>query len=309
VVVLVRRRDLLALVIGFMLICPSGPDFLFAQEQKSAQPRVWQVKESPTRLWIADGRLVSTTAQEVPESIPLSAMKALAYVTTSDSPAAEEIGVWVQDMWEAAPSDAGEASGFIIIPLVAGTVIPAIFLPLKQTRHLVYVDWEQEGKEEHRVYLLSKPDALSLLEGLRRGAGLQCSRPGSVRCSNWVAVEKGSAEGSSAAGQHERGRLVEVDRGHGISSLEMVPVPEPVKPQPQETSASCPGSRDFEAMLGEARRWLEETERKEDGKPAPPSPESPEPKLRIPPSQLRTTIILSEISCRQTAAEPATEKK
>jgi hypothetical protein len=307
-VVLVRGRNLLALVIGFLLMFPTRPDFLFAQEQKPNQPRVWQVKESPTRLWIADGMLVSATAEDSAERIPLSAVKALAYVTTSDNPAAGEIGVWAQDMWEAAP-DAGEAAGFIIIPLVAGAAIPAIFLPLKQTRHLIYVDWEHEGKEGHRVYLLSKPDALSLMNELRRGAGLQCSSPAPVRCSNWVAVEKSSAEGNNAAGHHEHGRLVEVDRGHGISSLEMVPAPEPAEQKPQGASASCPGSRDFEAMLGEARHWLEEAERKEDGQQAPPTPESGEPKLRIPPSQLRTTIILSEISCRQAATGPTTEKK
>ncbi|MGB2634687.1 MAG: hypothetical protein WAM58_12200, partial [Candidatus Acidiferrum sp.] len=103
-----------------------------AQEEKPGQQRVWKVKESSTRLWIAEGMLVSATAQEVPKSIPLSGVKSLAYEITSEHPAAGEISAWAQDLWDAAP-DAGEAAGFIIFPLAAGAAIPSLFLPLKRT--------------------------------------------------------------------------------------------------------------------------------------------------------------------------------
>jgi len=298
VIVFVHRRNLLALAAALLLISPSAPDLLCAQEEKPGQQRVWKVKESSTRLWIADGMLVSVGTHEVREPIPLSAIKALAYETTGEHPAAGEISAWAKDLWDAAP-DAGEAGGFIIFPMVAGAAIPSLLLPLKRTRHLIYVDWERDGTEEKRVYLLSKSDALSLLNELRRATGLQCSNSGQIRCSNWVALEKSSAEGEDSAGRYEHGRLVV--GGHGISSAEMVPI--------QLTSVGCPGSSDFEAMLGEARHRLEQVGRKEEGRQTRPSPESTKPRLRIPSSQLRTKIILSEMTCREPAFEPSIEKK
>ena len=294
-----HRRNLLALASAFLLISASAPDLLCAKEEKPGQQRVWKVKESSTRLWIADGMLVSVGTHEVREAIPLSAIKALAYETTGEHPAAGEISASAKDLWDAAP-DAGEAGGFIIFPMVAGAAIPSLLLPLKRTRHLIYVDWERDGTEEKRVYLLSKSDALSLLNELRRATGLQCPNSGQIRCSNWVALEKSSAEGGDSAGR-ERWRLVVADRGHGISFVEMVPI--------QLTSVGCPGSSDFEAMLGEARHRLEEVGRKEEGRQTQPPPEFTKPRLRIPSSQLRTKIILSEMTCREPAFEPSIEKK
>jgi hypothetical protein len=298
VTLLAERRNLLALA-ALLLMSPSEPYLLCAQEQRPG--RVWKVKESSTRLWIADGMLVSATAQEVPESIPLSAIKALAYETTGEHRAAGDIGAWVKDLWETAP-DAGEAAGFVIFPMAAGAAIPSLFLPLKSTRHLIYLDWERNGKDERRVYLLSKSGALSLLHELRGATGLQCSNSVQTRCSTWVALEKSLVAGEDSVGRHEHGRLVVVDRGNGISSLEMAPI--------QLASVDCqPGSNDFEAMLGEARRRLKEVGRKEEGQETPPSPESAKSKLRIPSSQLGTKIILSEMTCRGPASEPSVEKK
>jgi hypothetical protein len=244
--------------------------------------------------------LVSAKSQGVRETIPLSAIKALAYETTAEHPAAGDISAWVQDLWDAAP-DAGEAAGFIIFPMAAGAAIPSLFLLLKKTRHLIYVDWEREGKEEKLVYLLSKSDALSLLNELRRATGLQCSNSGQIPCSNWVSLENSSAEGDDSVGRYEHGRLVVVDRGNGISSLELVPI--------QLTSVDCrPASNDFEAMLGEARHRLEEVGREEERRQTSPSPESSKPRLRIP-SSLRTKAILSEMTCREPASESSAKKK
>jgi hypothetical protein len=299
VMVLAPRRNLVALAVASLLISPSAPDLLCAQQEKPG--RVWKVKESSTRLWIADGMLVSASTQDVRETISLSAIKALAYETTGEHPAAGEIGAWVKDLWDAAP-DAGEAGGFIIFPMVAGAAIPSLFLPLKKTRHLIYIDWERAGKEEKRVYLLSKSEALSLLNELRRSTGLQCTNSGQVRCSNWVAIEKSSVEGNDSVGHNERGRLVAVDRGHGFSTLEMVPI--------QLTPVDCrPASNDFEAMLAEARHKLEEVGQEKERQQTPPSQEASKPRLHIPSGQLGTKVILAEMTCRAPASESSSEKK
>ena len=303
VVDLVRRKDLQALAVSLLLICAAAPGLLYAQEEKPRQQRVWSVKESSTRLWIAGGMLVSASAQHAPESIPLSAIKALAYVTTSENPAADEIGAWVIDLWGAASDsgDAGEAAGFVIFPIVAGAAIPSLFLPVRRSRHLVYVDWEREGKEQKRVYLLGKSDALSLLNELRRATGLQCANAGENRCSNWVAREKKSAEEKESVGRYEHGRLVVVERGHGISYLGMEPIPQPPDPP---AALGCPESSHLDA-----RRWLDVTAPKDDEQQTLPLPESSKPKRNIPASQWRITTMLSEMTCRGASPGPAVEKK
>jgi hypothetical protein len=147
-----ERRNLLALA-ALLFVSPSAPYPVSGQEQKPRQERVWKVKESATRLWIADGMLVSGTTREAPESIPLSAIKTVDYETTVEHRAADEIGAWLTDTWQAAP-DAGKGAVFLVIPMAVGSVIPGLFLPLKSTRHLIYLEWELNGKVEERVYVL-----------------------------------------------------------------------------------------------------------------------------------------------------------
>ncbi len=299
----VPRKDLLALAVSLLLIRAAAPDLLCAQEEKLGTQRVWKVKESSTRLWIAGGKLVSASAQDAPESIPLSAVKALAYVTTSENPAADEIGAWVIDLWGAASDsgDAGEAAGFVIFPIVAGAAIPSLFLPVRKSRHLVYVDWERDGKEQKRVYLLGKSDAISLVNELRRASGLQCANPAQTQCRNWVAPEQKSAEAKESAGQYEHGRLVVIERGHGISYLGMEPIPQPPDPP---AAVGCPGSGHFEV-----RPLHEELEPKKDEQQASPVPKPAKTTLNIPAGQWRTATIPSEMTCRQNTPGPAVEKQ
>jgi hypothetical protein len=293
-----KTRSLLIFAAASWLISPFSVDGFCAQEPRPRQQRVWKVKESSTRLWIRDGMLVSANQELLLETIPLSSIKALAYETSSDHPATGEISAWIQDLWDAAP-EAGEAAGFIIFPMAAGAVIPSLFLPLKETRHLICLDWERDGKNEKRVYLLSKSDALSLLDELRRATGLQCSDSSAIRCSRWLALEKSEMEREHSLGHVEHGRLVIVDRGHGISSLEMGPIP-------HTSSVQCTsGSRDL--MLEEARDTLKEPVREQEGQQRRQSPDSTKPRLRILASRLSLKVLLSEMTCRELASEPSAE--
>jgi hypothetical protein len=194
-------RNVLVIAVASLLVSPSVPDLLCAQGEKPGHQQVWKVKESSTRLWIADGMLVSSGTPEAAEVIPLSKIRALAYETSGEHQAAGDIKAWVEDMLEATNGADPEIAGFIIFPMAAGVVIPSIFLPLKKTRHLIYVDWDRDGKVDKRVYLLSKSDAISLLNELKRATGLQCSSSDRARCSNWVALEKSSG-GEDSATRH-----------------------------------------------------------------------------------------------------------
>jgi hypothetical protein len=131
---------------------------------------------------------------------------------------------------------------------------------------------------------------------------MQCSYLVRNRCSQWAAPEKSFAVAEGADGHHERGRLVFVDRGKGFSSLETAPIP----PAPVECR---PGSVDFEAKLEEARLRLEKVGRNEKAQEIPLSLGPAKPMLRIPSFQRQLKIILSEMRCREPAAEPPVEKK
>ena len=299
---LFRRRNLLPLV-GVLLVSSLTLVQPFsAQEQRSGQYRVWKVKESSTRLWIEKGMLVSGTGQGITDSIPLSRIKVLTYETISEHPAAGMMKAWIVDCLDHA-NGADEGMPFVIFPMAGGAAILSPFLPLKSTRHLVHIDWARDFDIEERVFLLSKADASSLLNALQKATGIQWSNANRIGSRKQFAAEPSSGKGESSVGRLQHGRLVFVDRGYGITSAEIVPLP-------AAPPACISLSSEFEVELKQARHHLEEALTKEESPQSPAAPESSKATLRLNTSQVRMKSILQEIKpCRRPALEASTEMK
>lgn len=271
-----------------------------AQEQSSGQHRVWKVKEPSARLWIEKGMLVCVSEQGIVESMPLSAIKALTYETVSDHPAAGMMRTWIEDTWAGADG-AGEAAGFVLFPLAGGVAILSPFLPLKSTRHLVSVEWQKDLEYERRVFLMSKPDARSLLKELRKATGIHWSDASQMDSSKHLALEPPPAKGQDSLGRLQRGRLVFVDRGYGIPSLEIVPLP----PPPADCTSQISQS---DAELEQARRNFESAVKKEEPPQSLVPAESTKPTLRLNTSQLSMKSILRNAKpCRWPSSVPSAE--
>lgn len=273
---------------------------LSAQEQSSGQHRVWKVKESSARLWIEKGMLVYASEQGIVESIPLSAIKALTYETVGDHPAAGMIRTWIEDTWASADG-AGEAAGFVLFPLAGGVAVLSPFLPLKSTRHLVSVEWQKDLEYERRVFLVSKVDARSLLGELQRATGIHWSDANQIGSSKHLALEPPPPKGQDSLGRLKNGRLVFVDRGYAIPSLEIAPIPAPPADCTSQISQS-------DAELGQARRNFEAAVNKEEPPQSLVPAESTKPILRLNTSQLSMKSILRDAKpCRWPSSVPSVE--
>lgn len=287
-----------ALLISSMTLVQPLP----AQEQTSRPHRVWKVKESSTLLWIENGMLVSATGQELREFIPLSRIRALTYQTTSELPAAGMMKAWIEDSLDYA-SGAEEGAGFMIFPMAVGAAILAPFLPLKSTRHLVHIDWAKEFDIEERVFLLNKQDARSLLNELRKATGIKWSNANQIETSKPFALQPGSAKGQDSPRGLQHGRLVFVDRGYSVPSMEILPLP----PAPPDCTSL---SSDLDVGTEQGRRHFEEAFGKGE---SPQSLAPPEPSrftLRLNTSHLRMKSILQKIKpCRWPALEPSNKMK
>lgn len=247
--ILFHRKNFLTPTAALLISSITLLQPLPAQEQSSGQHRVWKVKESSMRLWIEKGMLVYASEQGIVESIPLSAIKALTYETTSDHPAVGMMRTWIQDTWASADG-AGEAAGFVLFPLAGGVAILSPFLPLKSTRHLVSVEWQKDLAYKTRVFLVSKADARSLLSELQKATGIHWSDASQIGSSKHLALEPPPAKGQDSLGRLQHGRLVFVDRGYAIPSLEIVPIP----PSPADCTFQVSQSL---AELEQARRNFE----------------------------------------------------
>lgn len=271
-----------------------------AQEQSSGQHRVWKVKESSASLWIEKGMLVYASEQGIVESIPLSAMKALTYETISDHPAVGMMRTWIEDTWAGADG-AGEAAGFVLFPMAAGAAALSPFLPLKSTRHLVSVEWQKDLEYQRRVFLVSKADARSLLNELQKATGIHWSDANQIGSSKHLALEPPPAKAQDSLGRLQHGRLVFVDRGYAVPSLEIVPIP----PPPADCTSQISQS---DAELDQARRNFEAAVNKEEPPQSSVPAESTKPALRLNTSQLSMKSILrSAKPCRWPSSVPSAE--
>jgi hypothetical protein len=185
-----------------------------------------------------------------------------------------------------------EGAAFVIFPIAAGAAILSPFLPLESTRHLVYIEWVQDGKNEKRVFLLRKAEALSLLNELQNATGIQWSNGNHIGSSKLLSPEPSSAKGEDSLGRLQHGRLVFVDRGYAIPSTEIVPIP--------AAPADCTSmSSESNVEIEQARRHLEEVVRKEESPQSLARADSSKPTLRLNTSQLWMKSILQEIKpCR-----------
>lgn len=298
--ILFHQKNLLmptaALLISSMTLVQPLP----APEQDPGHHRVWKVKESSARLWIEKEMLVYASEQSILESIPLSAIKALTYETTSDHPAAGMMRTWVEDTWAGADG-AGEAAGFVLFPLAGGIAILSPFLPLKSTRHLVGVEWQQDLEYERRVFLVSKADARSLLSELQKATGIHWSDANQIASSKHLALEPPPAKGQDSLGRLQHGRLVFVDRGYAIPSLKIVPIPPPPADCKSQISQS-------DAELEQARHNFEAAVNKEEPPQSLVPAESTKPTLRLNTSQLSMRSILRNAKpCRWLSSVPSSE--
>ena len=296
--ILFHRKNLLmptaALLISSMTLLQPLP----AQEQSSGQHRVWKVKEPSARLWIEKGMLVYASEQGIVESIPLSAIKALTYETTSDHRAVGMMRTWIEDTWAGADG-AGEAAGFVLFPLVGGAAILSPFLPLKSTRHLVSVVWQKDLEYQRRVFLVSKADARSLLNELQEATGVHWSDANQIDSSKHLALEPPPAKGQDPRGRLQHGRLVFVDRGYAIPSLEIAPIP----PPPADCTSQISKS---DAELEQARRNFEGAVNKEELPQSLAPAESTKPTLRLNISQPSMKSILRNAKpCRWPSSVPS----
>lgn len=268
---------------------------LLGQEQSSGQHRVWKVKESSARLWIEKGMLVYASEQGVVECIPVSQIKGLTYETISDHPAAGMMRTWIEDTLASADGG-GEAAGFVLFPLAGGVAILSPFLPLKSTRHLVSVEWQKDLEYERRVFLMSKGDARSLLNELQKATGNHWSDAGQIDRSKHLPLEPPQAKGQDSLGRLQHGRLVFVDRGYAVPSMEIVPLPPP--------RTDCTSS-ESDAELEQARRDFEGALKKEEPPQTLAPPESTKPTLRLNTSQLSLRSILRNAKpCRRPSSVP-----
>lgn len=298
--ILFHRKNLLMPTAAFFISSVTLLQPLPAQEQSSVQHRVWKLKESSGRLWIEKEVLVYGSGQGIVESIPLSEIKALTYETISDHPAVGMMRAWIEDTWAGADG-AGEAAGFVLFPLAGGVAILSPFLPLKTTRHLVSVEWQKDLEYERRVFLVSKADARSLLNELRKTTGIHWSDVSLIDSSKQFALEPRPAKGQDSPGRLQHGLLVFVDRGYAIPSLEIVPIPPPLVDCESQISQS-------DAELERARRNFEAAVNKEEPPQSLVPAESTKPTLRLKTSQLSIKSILRNAKpCRWPSSVPSAE--
>ena len=157
---------------------------------------------------------------------------------------------------------------------------------------------QEQSSGQHRVWKVKESSALSELQ---KATGIHWSDASQVGSSKHLALEPPPAKGQDSLGRFKNERLVFVDRGYAIPSLEIVPIPPPPADCKSQISQS-------DAELDQARHNFEAAVNKEEPPESLVPAESTKPTLRLNTSRLSMKSILRNPKpCRWLSSVPSSE--